>query len=101
MELNTGLSPEKRNEGEWKNILNLTKEEAKKCRFVCIDQSLRLFACKTHNQSHGLRLHPPHLYTIKNGVVYKIVDNKLKVWYSFLYAKKKTPRGGGNTKSNT
>ncbi|MEM4270799.1 MAG: hypothetical protein QXO70_01745 [Candidatus Pacearchaeota archaeon] len=77
--------------------MGLTKEEAKKCRFVCIDQSLRLFSCKTHDGRHGLRLHPPHLYEIKDGVIYKKLDNKLKVWYADLYAKKKdsrTRRGG-------
>lgn len=86
MESNKTLNQEKNK--VWKDILNLTKEEAKKCRFICIDPSFRLFACKTHNQKHGLRLHPPHKFEIKNGVVYKRLDKKLKVWYADLYAKK-------------
>lgn len=74
---------------EWKDVVKLPKEEAKKCRFACVNPSYRLFACITHNKQHGLRLHPPHLWVVKDGIVYKRVDNKLKVWYSFLYVKKK------------
>lgn len=99
MELNTVLNQK---ESKWKQFLNLPKEEAKKCRFVCIDNNLRLFGCKTHNLKHGLRLHPPHKFEIKNEIVYiKDIDNKLKVWYSKVYAKKKNSRGGNTGGANT
>jgi len=76
-------------EFEWKQVLNLTKEEAKKCRFKIIDQNWRLVECKVH-KNHGFRIHPIHLwYLDEKGQLYRRIDNKLVVWYDWLYAKKK------------
>lgn len=94
MELKKGQSKKEEN-NKWKNIFSLSLSEAKKCRFYCINPSLRLYSCKTHNDRHGFRLHPPHLYEIKNGIIYRKVDNQLKVWYDFLYEKNK--RGPTNS----
>jgi hypothetical protein len=59
-------------------VFHLTKDEFKKCRFKIINQSLRLAECIVHRDrfSHGFRLHPPHLWDIRDGIIYKKVNNK-------------------------
>ena len=91
MPLNTDLNQQKNKI----KPLKLTKDDLKKCRFVCIDQNLRLFECQTHKTeefAHGLRLHPPHLWQVIDGVPYKVVDNKKVIWYDVSYAKTKSGR---------
>lgn len=52
--------------------IRLTKEECKKCRYECVEQSTRMYECTVHKGdfSHGLRMHPPHLYDLRDGIVY-------------------------------
>lgn len=95
--MDTKLKTKRKNrtgkEAEWKQELNLTKKEAKKCRFKIVDQNWRLVECKVH-KNHGFRIHPLHNYYLDNkGQLYVKIDNKLKVWYSVVYAKNKKSRG--------
>lgn len=59
------------------------------CRFKLLDKNFRLYECVYHkeklNISHGIRLHPPHLWRIKeDGRVFKIEDGKEIEWYKTL-----------------
>ncbi len=53
-------------------VFRLTEVEAKKCRYEITDQSTRMAECTVHrdNFSHGIKLHPPHLYKIEDGIVF-------------------------------
>ena len=67
-------------------LFSLTEDELKKCRYKIINQNLRLAECIVHKKngfSHGLRLHPPHMWKLdKNGRLYhRTVDNKWERWY--------------------
>lgn len=63
-------------------VFHLSQGEAEKCRFEITDQTNRMAECVIHsgNFSHGLRLHPPHLYDIKEGRVYFLENGKWKRW---------------------
>lgn len=59
------------------------------CRFKLIDKNFRLYECVYHkeklNISHGIRLHPIHLWRVKEGgQVFKIQDGKEIEWYKTL-----------------
>lgn len=79
------MKTQKETKRKTKELLNLTYEEKKKCRFYCVNHSLRLFECSVHKEekklSHGLRLFPIHLWVVKDSVPYRKVDNDLVVWY--------------------
>jgi hypothetical protein len=82
MESNTVSNREKKNKEQ--PLLELSREEKKRCVFECVNQNYRLFECVVHKNekaSHGLRLHPPHLWEVKDGVPYKRVGDDLVVWY--------------------
>lgn len=60
-------------------LLTLTEEESLKCRFVMTDEVWRNCECTVHVQgfTHGLRLHPRHLYSIsKEGILFVRKDMK-------------------------
>lgn len=59
-------------------VFGLSKEEFKKCRFEMINQNYRMVECKVHldKASHGFRLHPPHLFDLRDGIIYKKVKGK-------------------------
>lgn len=61
----------------------LSKEEAEKCRYEITDMSMRMAECTVHreNFSHGIRLHPPHLYKIERGIVYFKGPKQWERWY--------------------
>lgn len=68
-----------------KSVFDFSKKEAKRCRFVMVNQNLRLVECTVHRGkfSHGYRLHPPHLYDLRKGIIYHREDtkSKWKPWY--------------------
>ena len=53
-------------------LFTLTPEEFKKCRFEIKDMTTRSVECTVHrkNYSHGFILHPPHLYLLKDKILY-------------------------------
>lgn len=53
-------------------VFDLTPNEAKKCRYIITDMDRRIAECTVHTKgfTHGLRLHPPHLYKLEDGIVY-------------------------------
>jgi hypothetical protein len=59
-------------------VFHLTKEEFEKCRFKIVNQNYRLAECVVHTNkfSHGFRLHPPHMWDIRDGIIYKRVGKK-------------------------
>lgn len=75
----------KRNRIQYSNeekIFHLSHEEAQKCRYEIIDMTMRMAECATHRDriSHGVRLHPPHLWDIRDGVVYQKVNGEWVMW---------------------
>lgn len=58
-------------------------EEFEKLRFRMSNMTLRLVECYNHPQGlvFGFRLHPPHLWDIREGVLYKKVN---KQWVKFI-----------------
>ena len=46
------------------------------------NQNLRLVECTVHIRkfSHGFRLHPPHLWNLIEGILYKKIDGKFVKW---------------------
>lgn len=67
---------------EEREVFKLTQEEADKCRYVMGNKNLRMAECIVHREgfSHGIRLHPPHLYNLKDGIVYYKKDGKWVRW---------------------
>lgn len=55
-----------------KEVFHLSPKEAKKCRYEIINQTERMAECTVHksNFSHGVRLHPPHLWDLREGKVF-------------------------------
>ena len=68
---------------EEKEVFHLTKKEAENCRYTITDQTMRLAMCTVHTVgfTHGLTLHPPHLWDIKDGILYKKVG---ETWVRFI-----------------
>lgn len=66
-------------------VFRLSKEESVKCRYQIIDQNTRMAECTVHqkNFSHGIRLHPPHLYKIEDGIVFyrKDINSEWERWF--------------------
>lgn len=86
---NMGSNPRRKKVN--KPILKLSPEEARKCKFVMVDQNLRLAECVVHKEkgvSHGLRLFPIHEWVVENGVPYRLVDNKKVAWYHIQYGRR-------------
>lgn len=50
-------------------IFHLSDKEARRCRYELTDQTQRMAECIVH-EYHGVRLHPPHEWDLKNGIVY-------------------------------
>lgn len=71
----------------------LTQAEAIKCRYEIIDQTTRMAECKVHrdNFSHGIKLHPPHLYKIEDGIVFcrKDLQSEWIRWFPDFVENKK------------
>ena len=65
-----------------KTVLHLTEKEFSKCRFRITNQNWRMVECTVHTDqfSHGFRLFPPHLWDLKDGIIYKKVRGKFIVW---------------------
>lgn len=63
-------------------VFTFTHEEFEKCRFRMKDQNLRMVECTVHRSkfTHGYRLHPPHLWDIKEGKLYKKSEGKWVRW---------------------
>ncbi len=63
-------------------VFKLTPKEAEKCRFEITDNTQRLAECTVHHGafSHGVRLHPPHLYDLRDGKVYFKEGDKWVRW---------------------
>lgn len=57
-------------------VFNLTQKEFEKCRFSLPDKNTRMIECQVHtkNFTHGYRLFPPHLWDLREGVIYKRND---------------------------
>ncbi len=74
-------------------VFKLTESEAQKCRYEIIDQSLRMAECMVHrdNFSHGIRLFPPHLYEIKDGIVFcrDTIKGEWQRWFPNFVENKK------------
>lgn len=58
----------------------VTQEQFEKLRFKISNQSLRLAACINHPQGvqFGFRLHPPHLWKIEEGKLFKKINGEWK-----------------------
>lgn len=65
-----------------KEVFHLTAKEAEKCRFEMTNMTDRLAECTVHtkNFSHGVRLHPPHLWKLEGGLVYFNHNGKWVRW---------------------
>ena len=76
---------------EEQEVFRLSQIEAKKCQYEYVNKNLRLAECTVHrkNFSHGIRLFPPHLWNLVDGVVYYKKENKWERWYPNLSANKK------------
>ena len=61
-------------------IFHLSEKEAQKCRYEIIDNTQRMAECTVHGY-HGVRMHPPHLWDLKNGIVYQKVNNEWIKWF--------------------
>lgn len=63
-------------------VFDFTQEEFNKCRFEMVNQNLRMVECTIHSGrfSHGYRIHPPHLWDIRKGILYKKVKRKFVKW---------------------
>ncbi len=71
-------------------VFNLTPKEAEKCRYILVNMSTRMAECTIHTKSftHGIKMHPPHLYKIEDGIVfYKSNENWIR-WYPDYLANK-------------
>ena len=71
-------------------VFHISEKEAKKCRFNIINMDLRMAECSVHSGdfSHGVKLHPPHLWNIdKEGKVFYRQNMKSK-WLRWLPAVK-------------
>lgn len=57
---------------EEQEVFHLSQKEANKCRFEMVDNTQRIAECTVHTQNftHGVRLHPPHLWRLEDGIVY-------------------------------
>ena len=64
------------------NVFNFSQEEFEKCRFKISNQNLRMAECTVHTKrfAHGFRLHPPHLWDIRDGVLYQKLKGKFVKW---------------------
>lgn len=76
---------------EEQTVFHLTAAEAEKCRFEITNQSQRMAECVVHTKhfSHGIRLHPPHLYKLEDGLVYFKHEDKWIRWTPNVEANKK------------
>lgn len=67
------------------DVFSLGNIDYGECRFEIINMSMRLCECVVHKAkgfSHGFRLHPPHLWDIREGgKLFKKLDG---VWVRFL-----------------
>jgi hypothetical protein len=61
----------------------LTMSEMEKCRYEITDNTKRMATCTTHSRSypHGIRIHPPHLYNIVDGIVYFKSEGSWIRWF--------------------
>ena len=55
------------------DVFKMSREDWDKLRFRISNMTLRLVECYNHPQGKvfGLRLHPPHLWDLRDGVLYK------------------------------
>lgn len=78
----TGESIIERREESSEDVFRMPIEEWDKLRFRICDKTRRLVECYNHPQGKvfGFRLHPPHLWDLREGVLYKKVKGK---WVKF------------------
>src|SRR3990167_9379969 len=71
-------------------IFSLSPAELDKCRYEIINQSQRMAECTVHREggSHGIKLHPPHLYDLRDDVVYYMDKGRWIRWKPDLKARK-------------
>lgn len=66
-------------------VFHLTQKEAKKCRYVMVNMDQRMAECTVHTDgfTHGVRMHPPHLYDLRDGIVYyrENIGAEWQRWY--------------------
>lgn len=64
------------------DVFRMPTEEWEKLRFRISNKTLRLVECYNHPKGvvFGFRLHPPHLWNLREGVLYKKVGGK---WVRF------------------
>jgi len=79
-------------------VFRLTEAEAKKCRYEIVDQNLRMAECVVHrdNFAHGIKLFPPHLYDLRDGIVFAkdVKEDKWVRWFpNFMENKKRLIKG--------
>lgn len=66
-------------------VFKLTQEESEKCRFRIINHSTGDAECYIHNGNHGVRLHPKHLWDIRDGLIYfKDQSGQWQRWLSVV-----------------
>lgn len=66
------------------DVLTLGNIDFEACRFEITNMTQRLCTCTVHQKegfAHGFRLHPPHLWNIVDGKLFKKIDGK---WVRFL-----------------
>jgi len=68
---------------EEKDVFKMPIEEWEQLRFRITNQTMRLAECYNHPKgiAFGFRLHPPHLWNIIDGVLFKKVKGK---WVKFV-----------------
>lgn len=72
-------------------VFNLTPKEAEKCRYTIINPDTRMAECLVHTKSftHGIKLHPPHLYKLEDGIVFYKSNDSWVRWFPDYAANKK------------
>lgn len=53
-------------------LFHLSQKEAEKCRYVMTNMDLRMAECTVHTDAftHGVKMHPPHLWDLRDGIIY-------------------------------
>lgn len=75
-----------------KTVFSLTEREVDRCRYEIINMTQRMAECYIHrdNFSHGIKLHPPHLYDLRDGVVYFRQGKGWEKWRPNLKSRKES-----------
>lgn len=67
---------------EEQEVFHLSQAEANKCRYEMVNNTERMAECIVHTKgfTHGVRLHPPHLWDLRDGIVYQKVNGEWVRW---------------------